>query len=85
MPRSVTAPIAMGISDLIGGIPSMTAIITILTGILGAAFGSFTLDLIKIQNKSARQLNVERTLAGVLGMFREVIGVVFGVCFGSVW
>ena len=54
MPRSVTAPIAMGISDLIGGIPSMTAIITILTGILGAAFGSFTLDLIKIQNKSAR-------------------------------
>ena len=35
LPRSVTAPIAMGVSELIGGIPSLTAIITIVTGIIG--------------------------------------------------
>ncbi len=49
LPRSATAPIAMGIADLIGGIPSLTAIITILTGIIGASFGTFALDSFKIK------------------------------------
>ena len=53
LPRNVTAPIAMGISELIGGVPSLTAIITIVTGILGAALGSFVLDLFKIRNMAA--------------------------------
>jgi predicted murein hydrolase (TIGR00659 family) len=54
LPRSATAPIAMGISDLIGGIPSLTAIITILTGIMGASFGTFALDFLKLKDMSAR-------------------------------
>jgi len=54
LPRNVTAPIAMGISELIGGIPSLTAIITVVTGILGAALGSFVLDIARIRNMSAR-------------------------------
>ena len=32
----------MGISEVIGGEPSLTAILTIITGIVGAAFGSFS-------------------------------------------
>ena len=47
LPRSVTAPIAMGISEIIGGIPSLTAIITIITGVIGASLGVFIFDLIK--------------------------------------
>ena len=35
-PKSVTAPIAMGISEQIGGAPSLTAVFVILTGITGA-------------------------------------------------
>lgn len=54
LPRSVTAPIAMGISELIGGIPSLTAIITIVTGIVGAAIGTFVLDLLRIRDMAAR-------------------------------
>lgn len=54
LPRSVTAPIAMGISEVIGGQPSLTAILTIITGIVGAAFGSFLFDLFKIKNMAAR-------------------------------
>jgi predicted murein hydrolase (TIGR00659 family) len=54
LPRSATAPIAMGIADLIGGIPSLTAIITILTGIIGASFGTFALDFLKLKDMSAR-------------------------------
>lgn len=38
-PKSVTTPIAMGISEKIGGLPSLTAILVILTGIVGAVIG----------------------------------------------
>lgn len=38
-PKSVTTPIAMGISEKIGGLPSLTAILVILTGIIGAVIG----------------------------------------------
>ena len=41
LPRSMTAPIAMGISELIDGLPSLTAIITIATGIIGASLSTF--------------------------------------------
>ena len=35
-PKSVTTPIAMGIAERLGGLPSLTAVLVILTGILGA-------------------------------------------------
>lgn len=35
-PKSVTTPIAMGIAERIGGLPSLTSVLVILTGILGA-------------------------------------------------
>jgi len=54
IPRNVTAPIAMGIAELIGGIPSLTAIITIITGIVGASLGTFALNIFKIKDMSAR-------------------------------
>ncbi|MGB8264702.1 MAG: LrgB family protein [Candidatus Velthaea sp.] len=39
-PKSVTAPIAMAMSEKIGGIPSLTAALTILTGITGAVLAT---------------------------------------------
>lgn len=39
LPKSVTTPIAMGVSDQIGGDPSLTAVFVILTGIVGGAIG----------------------------------------------
>lgn len=54
LPRNVTAPIAMGISEIIGGVPSLTAIITIMTGIVGAALGTFVLDLFRVRDMAAR-------------------------------
>ncbi len=65
LPRSVTAPIAMGISELIGGIPSLTAIITIITGIIGAAFGTFTLDLLRVKKMSARGFGIGLASHGI--------------------
>lgn len=37
-PRSVTTPIAMGVSEAIGGMPELTAGFVIVTGIIGAVF-----------------------------------------------
>lgn len=39
VPKSVTAPIAMGISETIGGIPSITVVMVVFTGIFGAFVG----------------------------------------------
>jgi len=55
-PKSVTSPIAMGISEQIGGIPSLTAVMVILTGIVGAAFGGWVLDRLKVTDEMARGL-----------------------------
>ena len=38
-PKSVTSPIGMGISEKIGGLPSLTAVLIMLTGIVGAVIG----------------------------------------------
>ena len=65
MPRSVTAPIAMGISELIGGIPSLTAIITIITGIIGASLGIFVFDLMKLKKMEARGFSLGLASHGV--------------------
>ena len=39
--KSVTAPIAMGVSERIGASPTLTALFAIVTGILGAAVGTW--------------------------------------------
>lgn len=53
-PKSVTTPIAMGVAEKIGGIPALTAVLVILTGIVGAVSGKTLLDLIQIKDHSVR-------------------------------
>jgi len=53
-PKSATTPIAMGISEQIGGLPSLTAVAVVLTGISGAVLGDFVLNRLKISDESAR-------------------------------
>jgi predicted murein hydrolase (TIGR00659 family) len=38
-PKSVTAPVAMGIADKIGGIPALAAVFAVVTGMVGALSG----------------------------------------------
>jgi predicted murein hydrolase (TIGR00659 family) len=54
LPKSVTAPIAMGISEAVGGIPTLSAVFCILTGIIGAASGKVIFDTMGIKNMSVR-------------------------------
>jgi predicted murein hydrolase (TIGR00659 family) len=49
-PKSVTMAIAMGIADKIGGIPSLTAVLVMVTGILGAILARGVLHILKIHD-----------------------------------
>ena len=53
-PKSVTTPIAMGIAERIGGLPSLTAVCVIMTGIIGAMIGPYVLDVTRIKSWHAR-------------------------------
>ena len=64
-PKSVTAPIAMGVSEQIGGLPSLTAVLVILTGAIGAIFATVTLDLIGVRNWRARGFAVGTAAHGI--------------------
>lgn len=53
-PKSVTAPVAMGITEAIGGLASLTAVLVILTGVLGAMVGPWVLTRMGIDAPAAR-------------------------------
>ncbi len=47
-PKSVTAPVAMGIAEKIGGIPALSAVFAVLTGMIGALSGKYLFDALHI-------------------------------------
>lgn len=85
-PKSVTTPIAIGISEQIGGIPELTAVIVIITGILGAILSIPLLRAMGI--RCPRVLGVAAGVAGhgiatahVLAM-DETAGAFAGLAMG---
>ena len=53
-PKSATAAISMAISGQIGGIPPLTAVLTISTGILGACLANYVFKIAGVKEWSAR-------------------------------
>jgi predicted murein hydrolase (TIGR00659 family) len=53
VPKSITTPIGIEVSNNIGGIPSITVVAIIITGILGAVMGPFICKLFRIKDKIA--------------------------------
>ncbi|RJF99554.1 LrgB family protein [Noviherbaspirillum saxi] len=64
-PKAVTMPIAMGVSEKIGGLPSLTAVLVMLTGILGATIARSVFNLLKIQESSIRGFALGVTSHGI--------------------
>lgn len=54
LPKSVTTPIAMGVADEVGGLPSLTAVLVILTGITGAVIGIPLLRVLGLRDPLAK-------------------------------
>lgn len=49
-PRSVTTPIAMGVAEVLGGIPALAATFVIVTGIIGAVCAKPLASLLRIRD-----------------------------------
>ncbi|WP_338469510.1 LrgB family protein [Niallia sp. XMNu-256] len=56
LPRSVTTPIAIEISKEIGGLPPLTTIFVIITGMIGGIIGPYIIKWFSIQSPIARGL-----------------------------
>ena len=48
VPKSVTAPVAMGIAEQIGGIPALAAVFAVLTGLVGALCAKYLFAAMRI-------------------------------------
>tara|TARA_R110002110_G_scaffold10557_5_gene51998 strand:+ start:5273 stop:5992 length:720 start_codon:yes stop_codon:yes gene_type:complete len=64
-PKSVTSPIAMGIAERIGGLPSLTAGLVIITGILGAIIGTPLFNAMGMKDWRARGFAMGLTAHGI--------------------
>ncbi|MFX1762822.1 LrgB family protein [Paraburkholderia sp. A1RI-2L] len=53
-PKSVTTPIAMAVAEKVGGIPSLTAVLVISTGVFGAVNARWILDVVKVREPEVR-------------------------------
>ncbi|AGT10334.1 LrgB family protein [Paracoccus aminophilus] len=64
-PKSTTAPVAIGISESLGGEPTVTAVLVILTGIVGAIVVTPLLNLLGIRDWRARGFSVGVAAHGI--------------------
>lgn len=84
--KSVTAPIAMALSDQIGGIPSLAAVLVVLTGIFGAVIVTPLMNALRIRDYAARGFAVGVASHGI-GTARafqvsEQAGIFAGIAMG---
>ncbi len=85
-PKSVTAGIAMAVSQSLGGIPSLTAALVIITGIIGAIVVTPLMNALRIRDYAARGFAVGLASHGI-GTARafavsSVAGTFAGIAMG---
>ena len=76
----------MGIAEQLGGLPSLTAVLVMATGILGARLGPLVLDAIGVKQPAARGLALGTASHGI-GTARalqvsQVAGAFAGLAMG---
>jgi predicted murein hydrolase (TIGR00659 family) len=53
-PKSITAPVAMGIAEQLGGIPALAAAFAVVTGLVGAISAKYLFDALRIAEPEVR-------------------------------
>ncbi|MBV9890242.1 MAG: LrgB family protein [Rhizobacter sp.] len=48
-PKSVTAPVAMGIAERLGGVPALAAVFAVLTGLVGALSARYLFNALRVR------------------------------------
>jgi predicted murein hydrolase (TIGR00659 family) len=64
-PKSATTPIAMAISEHLGGVPALTAVMVIVTGIFGSITAKFLFNAMRVESHAARGLALGVAAHGV--------------------
>ena len=64
-PKSVTAPVAMGIAEQLGGIPALAAVFAVLTGLVGALSAKYLFDALRIREPEVRGFALGTTSHGI--------------------
>jgi predicted murein hydrolase (TIGR00659 family) len=81
-PRSVTTPVAMGVAERLGGVPSLTAVMVLCSGVVGAAVGPLVLNWARVTDWRARGLAMGTAAHGI-GTARALsVNVTAGVFSG---
>ena len=81
-PKSVTTPIAMGIAEKAGGMPSLTAVIVVAVGIFGSIVGPFVMKVLGIESRIAKGLALGASSHGLGTSVAIQIGAVEGALSG---
>lgn len=64
-PKAATTPVAIAVTDALGGIAPLTAVLVILVGVVGAVIGPATLNLVRVRDRRARGLSIGAVSHGV--------------------
>lgn len=64
-PKAATTPVSIALSEQVGGIPALTAVLTILAGITGAVAGPWLLDRLRIRDPRARGIALGAVSHGI--------------------
>jgi predicted murein hydrolase (TIGR00659 family) len=64
-PKSATTPIAIALSQAAGGLPALTAVLTVLTGVLGAVAAPAVLDLLRVRDPRVRGFAIGMSSHGI--------------------
>lgn len=63
--KSVTAPVAMGIAERIGGVPALAAVFAVVTGLVGALSGRYIFNALGIEAWAVRGFALGTTSHGI--------------------
>jgi putative effector of murein hydrolase len=85
-PKSVTTPIAMGISQNLGGQPPLTAVFVMMTGMFGAVVCTSVLRIVRVKDWRAQGLAAGTVAHGLAAArmltLNQTAGVFGGVAIG---
>jgi predicted murein hydrolase (TIGR00659 family) len=81
-PKSVTSPIALGIAEKIGGLPSLSAALVLVTGVSGSMMVPVVLKYLKIEDQATRGFVLGLTSHGFGTAVALEVGAVAGAFAG---
>lgn len=64
-PKAATTPVSIALSEQVGGLPALTAVVTIIAGIFGAVVGPTVLTWLRVRDRRARGLALGAVSHGI--------------------